>query len=243
VTARESAAQTRPLLRLELRRRSLRPGRRVLFTVLLPLMNLFFCAYYERFFETEHDLPALQLFLMIESSALALLAVVCFVTALKEIVMKTVLLPVGSFPLAVFVAFSLFRDPLALGVLITGAFGLAIMLHPSATVLPFVLLFMVLLASGVQTIVGSALLVASTRSDRAAGLTLIAIVALLGTLLWSLLFRTDMLPALLPPVLWTSVGIMSAIGGEWGTMLGRLLLLTAITPMVLAVSVRWAGRT
>lgn len=235
-------AHTGPLLRLDLRRRSFRPGRRVLFTVLLPLMNLFFCAYCERFFETEHDLPALQLFLMIESSALALLAVVCFVTALKEIVTKTVLLPVGFFPLALFVMFSLFRDPLALGVLITGAFGLAIMLHPSVAVLPLVILFMVLLASGVQTIVGSALLVASTRSDRAAGVALIAILALLATLLWSLLFRTDLLPAMVPPVLWTSVGIMAAIGGDWGAMLVRLLLLTAITPVVLAVSVRWAGR-
>jgi hypothetical protein len=240
-TMSTTTAHIRLLLHLDRLKRSERSGRRTAFAIVLPLTNLFFCAYYERFLTSAADRSALDLFLTVQCVVLALLATVHFVSSLREIAHNIRLLPVRTPSLVLAVPAALLRDPLALGILATGIFGLVIMLHPEPATIPLLIAAVVLLGAGIHTLVGSALLVASARSDRAAGITLLGLLALLATLLWSLSFRADALPLLLPPVLWASAATEAALHGTeaWPAW----ALLTAFPLLILWGTVRWMERT
>jgi hypothetical protein len=235
--------ETRVLLRAERSRQLARPGRHLLFAVLLPLGNLFFCGYVERHMMSGHNLPALQLFLTIECAVLALIAAVHFFSTVKEIVGKTRILPTPSIARAYFVAAAVFRDSISLGMLGTTAFGLAVMIRATPLLIPVLVSVVVLLGSGTQVLVGAALLVATDRSDRAAGVTLIGLLSLLAAMFWSMAFTGDTLPVAFPPVLWASMAIDSAGGGNAPEVIYHVLPLIALPILLLWASARWMDRS
>jgi hypothetical protein len=239
VKRKDHHGQVVQLLRLEKRRQSARSGKRVMFTVLLPLLNLFFCAYYERHMAGARDLPALRLFLTVQCCAIGLLAAVHFLSSLRDIIRKIRLLPVRSISRTIFVTLALFRDPLALGLLSTSAFGLAIMLRPALAVLPALLGTVFLLGAATQALVGSALLVASERSERAAGITVICLFSVLASLLWSVTFAANGFPIALPPVVWAS-GVMGHLtSGDITAAFLTCLPLLAVPFLVPWAAARW----
>jgi hypothetical protein len=127
-----TATHIQMVLHLDRMKRSGQSGKRLVFSLLLPVLNLFLCAYFERFLISAGGRSALHLFLTVECVALALFATVHFVTSTKEITRNIRLLPVRSLPLVLAVPAALICDRFAIGILATGAFGLAIMLHPGA---------------------------------------------------------------------------------------------------------------
>lgn len=230
------------LFRLERMKEELRPGRRKLFGAILPLGNLFLCAYAERYFVRTTDATPLHFFLVLEALLIVCITVVHFSSSTMEIVKKTRVLPVAPGPLTAFATAAQIRDPLALGVVLTGAFGMAIILHPPASGAAAVVLLFALFMSGAQSVAAGILFVAAVRSDRAAGLALVGIVAGLGALGWSLLFSSGALPAAIPPVRWASTGMLAAVGGAWRETAASFGLLTAVPLAAFLVARRLGGR-
>jgi hypothetical protein len=237
------ATHIRMVLQLDRMKRSGQSGKRLVFSLLVPVLNLFFCAYYERFMKGAGNRSGLDLFLTVECVVLALLATVHFVTSLKEIAKNIRLLPVHALPLVLAVHAALFRDQLSLGILATGAFGLAVILHPGIAALSLLVLIVFLLGAGVQAFVGCALLVAFARSDCAAGVTLLCLLSLLASVLWSMAFRAVALPLTLPPVLWASRGMESAIRGAGFDTAISVALLIALPLLILGGTVWWMERS
>jgi hypothetical protein len=238
-----TATHIRMVLQLDRMKRSGQSGKRLVFSLLLPLLNLFFCAYAERFLISAGGRSALHLFLTVECVVLALLGIVHFVSSMKEITRNIRLLPVRALPLVLAVPAALFRDQLSLGILATGAFGLAVIVHPGIAALSLLILIVFLLGAGVHAFVGCALLVAFARSDRAAGVTLLCLLSLLASVLWSMAFRAVALPLTLPPVLWASRGMESAMHGAGFDTAVCVAQLVALPLLILGGTVWWMERS
>ncbi len=233
-----TAGQARALLRAETLRRSVQPGRRKAFALVLPIGNLFFCAWYEHHLSSAADGAPLQLLLTIEAALLGVVATAHFMTVVRGIVRSLRVLPVSAGATVIFSAAAIVRDRLSLGLHLSAAFACTIMLHPAPAAAPVVAVLVVLFGIGVQTVAGSVLLVALSRSERAAGTLLVILLALLVVMLWSVAYRGDSLPLALPPVLWASAAIAAVCGDLPGPALLNGLLLAALPPLTLAAA-RW----
>jgi hypothetical protein len=222
------------LLRVERNRRAVRPGRQTVLAVVLPVLNMFFCAYSERHL-TAGDRTGLEWFLTVECAAVMLLSSTRFVTTLSEIVRSSRILAVGPWSMTAFTALALLRDPLTLGILATAAFALVVILQPPLALLPVVVLSVILLGTGMQLLVGSFLVVAARTGTGGAGMALVVTGAVLGIILWSVSFRADALPFTIPPVLWASTLIAPAAERP-ASLAASAGLLLLFSPVVLAAA-------
>lgn len=225
-TPHETRRTAHSLLEADRRRAKVSGEHNRLVAAALGFVNLFFCAYWERFLADDPHGTALTLYFTIQSFLFCILAVSSFWTGSSQIVHRTHIFPVTAAGTFLFVIGAFLRRPAVVALIVTNALFLIINYKASVPVafasIPFVLLIPIFCS----VIVAAGMLFLSVRASALPGVGLLVMAGFAIFLVMTVAYGGESLLGAIPPGGWAAHGILAAAKEDWpGTLLYGTLLL------------------
>ena len=178
------------------------------------ILNLFFCAYFERYLKHDASGFYLSIFLLIEAVLYVTISSTSFFTVSFEILSKTRIFPTASMDRLLFVIKSNIRRPLLLALLFTNAFFLMLLFRDTfwhGLVAAFV--FSLLIAT-CEILLSVTMLILMRRSVPLGSAVALFAAIVFSIFIGSIVFHFDTLISSIPLIRWTVGGILAATQGE-----------------------------
>ena len=208
--------------------------------ILTGILNLFFCAYAERFLEEDTGGRFLSLFLFLEGSLFAGLVVVQYLTVTDGILRRVRVFPTSAWSRFVFMILSGVRRPVCVALWATTSFALILLYRNSVPGMIFAPLFYTFLILDVQVIGGMALMSLSRRGHPATSLAALSALLVFALLLAFLVFEFESLLTGMPFLSWAVVGTLEAERGNAAASLFDMMLLSLGILLGLEAGRRWS---
>lgn len=227
-----TAAAARHLLSVDaVRHHSYRRQR--LYPMAAALLNLFFCASFERYLSNDAGGFYLSLFLLLEATVYSLFTLTHFFSVSFEILSKSRIFPVTPVDRLLFVIVSDLRLPMVIAFVTTTTFFLVILFRDTfwsafSTVVILALLFVTL-----EVFLSTVMLTFTRRSLSPAGIVVMLLFVLFSALTGSLVFRYETLISSIPFIRWTADGMIAAAHGEAGGVMSSMAWLASTAGVVL----------
>ena len=176
------------------------------------IANLFLCGYFDQLIHEDSGSHFLTLFLGLQAVFPVLFTMAYFLTSGKEVLLKTMCLPVSTSSRFLFIVASSVRRPLFVGLYLTTCFFFAVVFwHTRAVIVWAVLLYSFMLIDLVLIV--AVLAVFHNRiSFAGVGVTLLFVSFVLITS--SILFHQDFLLGGFPLIQWVVRGVVAIRNGE-----------------------------
>lgn len=211
-----------------------------LYPAAVAILNLFFCAYFERYLNSDVTGFHLSLFLFLESSAYAALSTTNFFTVSSEILSKSRVFPTTPTDRMLFVIKGNCRRLMQLSLVGSNIFFVVILFRatPSAAILA-VLIFL-LFTLTIEILLSVSLLILQRQSLPLEGAIAIAGFVLLSLLLGSIVFHYEILIASLPLMKWAVDGMLGATRNETSGVILSFAMLLITSTLMLVLGRRFA---
>lgn len=206
----------------------------LLLSASVALVNLFLCVLFENPIKDDQTGRTLSTFFILQGMAIFFLTLANMSSATAGILRKSSVMPLRQSARLTFAVVSSARHPVLLALIFADVFFLLVMYHQSAVAIVAIPLLMLLMAADIVTLTSLATAAAIRRSRPPTIVAAYGILGILGVLAATLLFHMPSALGALPPMSWTTRGIVAITSGELGLALlcgaasVALLLLTAI---------------
>ena len=211
-----------------------------LYPAAVAILNLFFCAYFERYLKDDVSGYYLSLFLFFETVLYVSVSMTAFFTASQEILSKSRIFPVTPAARLLFVLASNFRRPVVLSLAASNVFFIVVLLRFTFPHTLIAALLFILMIAAIEVIFATTALIMLRRSIPTTGavamLTFLLIVFLMG----AMVFHIESLLRGIPVIGWTTSGIVAARAGNASTSLLNLAWLGLISLAGLVAGRRFA---
>ncbi len=202
------------------------PQSSTLSPVLTGILNLFFCAYAERFLENDPGGRFLSLFLFLEGSVFALLVFWQFLTVAEVVLKRTRVFPTSSGDRYLFATVSCARRPVCIALWLTTMFALVLLHRTTVGGVLFAPLLYTLLILNIQIIGAALLLSLSRRGHPLTGFAALSALAAFAVLFAFLIFQFESVLTGLPFLSWAVTGMLQAAHGKAASAALSALLLS-----------------
>jgi len=227
------------LLAADRLRNSLKGEAAIVYPASIGVLNLFFCAYFERFLKNDTGALYLALFLFLESSVYLLMAVAYFMGSTTEFLSKTRIFPTTPSSRILFASLSNIRRAPCGALVASNIFFMLVFYRNSPLAMiaaPILFLLMILNIETVSTII---LLVSARISRPLAGVAALVALCAFAVPVSSLVFHFDTLLTALPVISWATSGIHSAAQGALSPAVTMGGLLAALPIAVVVIGARF----
>jgi hypothetical protein len=207
-----------------------------LYPAALAILNLFFCAYFERYLKNDFDGYYLSMFLFLECTLYVGVSSLSFVTTSAEILAKSRVFPLTAVERLSFVVTSNLRRPTILALTGSSVFFVMIV-YPStfSNTLASISLMIALMVL-TETLLATTLLALARRSIPSGSAFALLGFLFVAFLVTSLIFHVASILGGIPAIKWATMGILAGGSGNTETIFIQTgwLLLTEV--VVLAVA-------
>jgi hypothetical protein len=199
------------------------------------VLNLAFCAYFERYLKNDATGFYLSVFLLLEATIYVVVSSTSFFTVTFEILLKSRIFPTTPTDRLVFVIASNCRRPILLSLVGTNIFFVIILFRNTLWQAFQAGLFVVLLLMVIEILMSAALLALTRRSLPLGGAVAVLSFFLLTALIGSLVFHYETLIASIPLIRWAINGILAATHADAKGVLANIAWFasTAVVTLVL----------
>ena len=211
-----------------------------LYPAAVAILNLFFCAYFERYLKDDANGFYLSLFMFLESTLYAVVSSINFHRISFEILSKSRIFPATPSSRLLFVITGNLRRPIVLSLVGSNIFFLIVLFrHPVMDALIVGVLFAGLII--VTEILLSTLMLTLLRRSIPSGIAAVFLGFLLFALLiGSFIFHVESLLAMNPLLRWTIDGILSARHSDTVGVLTNITWLGSVGVLALVLGKRFA---
>lgn len=204
------------------------------------ILNLFFCAYFERYLKNDATGFYLSLFLLLQAGAYIVLSSTNFFTVSFEILSKARIYPTTPTDRMLFVIGGNCRRPILLSLVGSNMFFVIVLFRETFWGAILAALFYFLLASTIEVFLSASMLIIKRRSLPLEGAIVVVGFILLTLILGSLVFHYETLIASIPFIRWTVDGILGAIHLETMKVISSIAWLLTTFAVMLILGRRFA---
>ncbi|MBX2992504.1 MAG: hypothetical protein KF749_15230 [Bacteroidetes bacterium] len=234
---RSSANIAQTLLAVDTEQLSALSPRIKLYAFILAILNLIPSGLSENVLRIDREGYHLSLFLFSHSVVFVLVGLSYFVGSSRDILEKVRLLPTTALSRILFVITANLRHPFSIALMSSNAFFLIVLYWHHITVGITAVVLYLLLVTNISTI-AAAVFLHLEKKGASVGIALVVVaLAAFAALVGSFAYEADAILQKVPLVNFCVNGILSALSGDWFTVLLNLVLLTAV-----AAGVIWLGK-
>lgn len=206
-----------------------------LYPAVAAILNVVFCAYFERYLKNDPSGFYLSVFLFLEATIYIVASSTNFFTVTFEILSKSRIFPTTPTDRLAFIIAGNFRRPLVLALAATNVFFVIVLFRNTFWLGLTTALFVVLLIITIEVLL-SALLLALMRRSLPLGTAVVVLAFLLLTVfIGSFVFHYETLIASIPLIRWTVNGILAGTRADAAEVVANIAWLcsTAIITLLL----------
>ena len=202
----------------------------------MAILNLFFCANFERYLKNDFGGYYLSMFLFLECTIYVVVSSLSFVTTSAEILERTRVFPIAPVERLLFVVMSNLRRPMILALMASTVFFVVIA-YPNTFWNALASIFLIVVLMCLTETLLSTILLALARRSIAPGSTFALFgFFFLAFLVSSLVFHVESILENIPTIKWATAGILAGSSGETESVLLQTGWLVLAELVVLAIA-------
>lgn len=202
------------------------------------ILNLVFCAYFERHLKNDATGFYLSVFLFLEASMYVVVSSTNFFTVAFEILLKSRIFPTTPTDRLLFIIASNFRRPIVLSLVCTNIFFVIVLFRSAFWQALLAALFVVLMLVAIEILLSAVLLTLTRRSLPLGSVVVVFAFLLLTLFIGSFVFHYETLIASIPLIRWTVHGILAATHADAKGVLANIAWFASTAVVTLALGRR-----